>query len=87
MEVPFSPDEQVATNSKKTETTGQKTVTRRIRCIEFKNGHPRSVGSRAVVIDTYGQPPRADGYACFDAIPGVGGAAKATRTRGRAHVR
>ena len=53
----------------------------------FKNGHSRRVGSRAVVIDTYEQPPRADGYACFDAIPGVGGAAKATRTRGRAHVR
>ena len=53
MEIPFSPDEQAATNSKKTETTGQKTATRRIRCIEFKNGHSRSVGSRAVVIDIY----------------------------------
>jgi len=53
VEVPFSPDEQAATNSKKTETTGQKTPARRIRGIEFKNGHPRSVGSRAVVIDTY----------------------------------
>jgi len=53
VEVPFSPDEQAATNSNKTETTGQKTPARRIRGIEFKNGHPRSVGSRAVVIDTY----------------------------------
>jgi len=53
VEVPFSPDEQAATNSKKTETTGQKAATHRIRCIEFKNGHSRSVGSRAVVIDTY----------------------------------
>ncbi|MCH2509454.1 MAG: hypothetical protein MK109_04240 [Dehalococcoidia bacterium] len=55
VEVPFSPDEQAATNSNKTKTktTGQKTPARRIRGIEFKNGHPRSVGSRAVVIDTY----------------------------------
>jgi hypothetical protein len=53
VEIPFSPDEQAATNSNKTKTTGQKTPARRIRGIEFKNGHPRSVGSRAVVIDTY----------------------------------
>ena len=53
MEVPFSPDEQAATNSNKTETTGLKTPASRIRGIEFKNGHLRSVGSRAVFIDTY----------------------------------
>ena len=64
MEVPFSPDEQAATNSKKTETTSQKTLTRRIRCIEFKNSHPRRVDrGQLLSIPMNNRPERMDTHA------------------------